>query len=608
MQYDEIINTFILSELKAKSIDIDDDDFINSDAYMKIKSNLILFPKEMSVTYDYFIEKCILTQERINQIKPGLYDIGTKRTLQPEQLKYSCLYQEILNESNVNDVENIRQKFDGENSGIKTLLKDKIGISLSEFENEKYEQLKLLKLLYKLIKDNANQNLFLILTKPSLENVDNSIVGFSGKNGSVFTEAKSEAMKEITPEFIRDVKLQLAKVGKREELFLNTIRLCKRRPDFFKIIEQFQTKAHEIERKFDVMTIVPNKHTLFETFFLKLLQAEMTARFSDFTELNIYVMYCEKFPEEKIINSTHTFNGSIDKNNISEFINSNINGIVKLIINNEVPDKKLMKKLLSYTPYVNSIINLHEEHSTSDYTTYRVPELMVISCLQEIWETDLSKEEYIYTYHGYKSSCKTLISKLKNINYAEEMYQIIWVVKTKDRYDVNLGFKKQLIEIYKTETILDNIFSGILSINNLDDIQLVYIFVTDILGVMIETLDVSEKVNYILNQIIPQETGYTMHLNNVEIYNAIQGANLEEFTYTLLTLISSFKNQDKQNIELSTNTTIITKSFTREISLNITLSKLEKSFKFSPLKIDTIIHNKERLTTLNLADLIDVLN
>jgi hypothetical protein len=110
----DLINKIKL-ELKNNNININDDNFINTDEYKKVKDKYIKVDNsiwKIFLPIEYFVEKYIISIERINKIKKGKYDIGTKRELHKNELTYNALCEyiaDIIDTDDALDLENIRQ-------------------------------------------------------------------------------------------------------------------------------------------------------------------------------------------------------------------------------------------------------------------------------------------------------------------------------------------------------------------------------------------------------------------------------------------------------------------------------------------------------------------
>ncbi|MGX8797705.1 hypothetical protein ACR6HW_16835 [Fusibacter sp. JL298sf-3] len=477
----DFFSEYILEELKEAGVDINDENFIFSDKYQKFKSMYILMPIEIDATVDYYVEKYILSQEQVNTMKSGLFDINTKRELSKEELKISRLYKELsdeedkrneLDESKNQHSTNIdfEQKIKGANSGIQTKLKKKVGFDLEDFALEKYEQLKILKLLYNFEKV-EKLNITKMLENPSLENVSNRIIGVESTNGDITERLKNEVMKELTPDFIGLAKQVIVDIVKEWEVEMQNI------TSLF-LIEKSSKSENGLEKiklsLDDILELIPDKqsitykHSLFESFYLLILTHENISRQLDLLKIHEYID--RKFIGGDFQKNRFAFNYEqlISISEVSDFIMENTDELCRCILGKNHISSDDRKILMNRVQYLDRLIEITRNNSKTRFTN-GIDVLWIIAALQEIHQAMLDSESFSHKFYRHKTNSGSLMSRLNPASKKEEIYELLWTKKLKHRYAHNLGISHQYKIFNVIEEKVDTIIKLILETQNIED-------------------------------------------------------------------------------------------------------------------------------------------
>lgn len=519
--------------LLKRGINIDDKNLFNNPKYKELKSEYINCPVEMFVTVDYYIEKYLLSQEQINKMKQGYFDINVDKKLQLERITASDLYEEIFyedilgksqKEADKCNMERIRQKVEGTKSGLKLKLKKSFNFDFNKFEGQEYEKLKLIKLLYRV--HEKNSRLYDVLGNPSLEGVDNTVLNYESVYGNIIALLKNEVMKEVDKEFIRNGKYTIYNVCKDWEIVIQSVYLKlfdldkKLLTDELDRIDKFM--SYLLYRLPDIKEVkVPYKHSLFETFYLKLLQYENLGRQKDLHKINSYnpkidVKISDVYMKEyqKILET------EVEVNRIEEYINVNIDKIVELVymsksVSEEEKEIVLKDKTIEM---VKSLIEMWKRNTTANMEEF-VSLIIIVSCIQEIINASETKEEYNIKYYGWKTECNTLISKLKNGTDTRDAYQILWVRKVKQRMYNNLGLNKQLNLATSIEKNIDKIIEFIIKYYNISDMLEVHTyFLKKVERSILNNSDFIIEIEYMSNYIY-NKTEFVMEVAHKNVFN-----------------------------------------------------------------------------------------
>ena len=259
----------------------------------------IYCPIEMAMTLDYFVEKYILSQEQIDKMKKGNFDINV--SMPPKRLSINALCREIskeealINNGYEEDPEIIRQRIESD-TGLKAKLKSKFKFDFDSFDDDTFKKLKLMKLIYRLHKQDGR--LYDLLEKPSLEGVDNTSINVKTVYGELLSILKSETAKEVDKQFRRRAKDIAFKVGIEWEqiIYAATIRpLGKDAYERNQVLNRIDTYLQTIVARLpEVKSLdVSYNHSLFETFYLKILQYEQLGREHDLNTVHNYMSSME---------------------------------------------------------------------------------------------------------------------------------------------------------------------------------------------------------------------------------------------------------------------------------------------------------------------------
>jgi len=476
------------NELKdfLKKIDFNDEQLFDNPKYKKLSRRKVLLKSDNSiregiVNVDYYCEKYILTQEQINKLKPSRYDINTTHNIDGFKVNYEDLSRELHEECDRKvDQRCIRDKLVGK-GGIADGLEKNLKIKLSNYAEEKIAINKLLKLLYKLEKRDRpgakkkKSNVTLMLRKPTLENVDNSVINYDTANGKIINYVKNEVMKELTPEFIGRVKFAVHEtVGIWAENVLNMLlktmdgtisddllleRLALVESRLKKIVLNAQKQQDVSKLK---------RHALFEIFYLKIIQSENIAREKNLQEINQWILNVEWEHKGKITIKKQVIQEPL----LESYIEKNIGMIAMHVYYSINPSEEQKNEVLAGIKYYKKIFELMERHTKTSYTVYCPSFKLIIACIQTYLKCKEDDIKYYNGYYGTDGNAKTLISVLKNNGRDQEAYELCWVGLVQYKYYVNKGYKKSYSKLKDIENQFSMLIIAMLNMNNIYEMQI----------------------------------------------------------------------------------------------------------------------------------------
>ncbi|WP_017212192.1 hypothetical protein [Clostridium beijerinckii] len=618
----------IVRSVSDEGIDLNDSQYYLNKKYEKFRYEYICLGLLGYVSYDYIIEKFYLTQKRINEIK-GDYEIGTKKILDKRKLTNTSLYNQILDDiekaeklnnysKESNWFDDVRQKVEGK-SGLITKLKNKLDFRINDFEDQ-YSKLKLLKFLYDLEKGNCNKsklNVTNLLSKPSLENVDNNVIKINSTHGKITAYLKNEVMKEVDSNFIIHSKRMIHFILDQWEQQLQSSAWYVANSHYEKEMEELKRINKELKCITEKLPNVSKlkckyDHTLFETFYLKLLQHENIGRENDIIRINQYVLTKEIVIDKRQINKINTFGVcKIKSSYVKEYVEKNIDSLSLLIYMKDTITEKEKNKIKYFVNEAIKIIEWFEKHSKTRFNG-EIPLVVLISCFQEILDAANTGEEFICGYYQAKAQKKKLTSVLKNGDASEEVFQILWINKVKHRILLNFGNKVASELFNEINNKVDKIIRTILEYPNLEDMFLAHDFIYDIVNkIIISRYVIIDKINTFEDKLYSR-TGYRVKLQKQRaenLFKEIINSEIDEQIIEILTKeieevewYTNIKSKWKNKMHLERWIDEKNKKDSLAISYNI--NKVDKFVEIEEFQLDLTSKEIKKLSNIGLKKFI----
>ena len=514
---------YIRDQLKKKGIDVDKDDYIYNPEYTKIKFLPHIKCGSDFVSYDYYVEKFLVGQERINKIKKGMYDFGTIRNIDESNMTYDSLAEDIQNaipDTNETALKHNINQIILRKDGLISRIEKAFEIDFSSFNDYRIEQFKMLKLFY-IIEEYKNINLIKMLCNLTLENVDNSLVNDFSKNGNIIAEIKSEISKELKSDFRAYAKESVFRVVnswfgqiKKIYMYINKSSFDDFLLDMIQMIKKIESIIDLINKK---ECKVRNKHGFLGTIYLKILQMEYKGSESDHISINAHVL-SNINPEEPewIIEDEDIL---IDYDKIEPYVEENIKKVATLVFKRQTVTSNDYKKIRASTDKVIQILKYIEEDAfviMKDKSNLH----LLIACYQEIINT--KNEVYLNKYHGYSTPFPTLLAELKKKDKAHRASKKMWVRKVLKRYFLIHGYIDIYKSVCKVESLLDQIIIYILSIPNIDDMMFANSYLHRVVDCIIHSnVEINNAGEYLINK-IETITGYKFYCHKNILYSMIE--------------------------------------------------------------------------------------
>lgn len=484
-----------------------------ADSYKNIQNARVFIDDSFSMALDEYIERYLLTKDEATNTYESKYDMGNPYDLTDTECQYIELADEIKEKSiGKKEQDEIRQLKESkapadkdrlgeleckiadealklvdtftQSNGYTDQLKKYLNLDFDAFDDgirNKREKAKILYFLYMLkTRDFPKTNVLMLLSKQSIENIDNSFLGRETSNGRFLRVIKLAFEKEISQQAKNNIKGALSFVSDVwSGLILNTLgnieHFARNECDLDGIISSLQSGLHE-----EFQYVSSDKHGVplspIETLYLRVSQSEYLAQVRDILKVLDNQDKSEyNVPQELVEEMKKYHSREISSDGLEEFLSAdNVQEISKYVFLKPETDKEERRKirnsrdkLLRFWDFCNLVeldISANEKLS----------ELLIISCLQSIMLDDQS-EIFDYTFHGFEDTDGKRKGKihvqaaLKNNKRTYEALQMYWVRKVIDRFYANIGRYDFRCKFREFEKACYRILERILSCHTIDE-------------------------------------------------------------------------------------------------------------------------------------------
>ncbi len=466
---------------------IHDDNYKDSAGYKKMQNNFAA-NGFLKTALDGYIERYLLSDFEKHSFYKSIYDMGDPSELDDAECEYEAVAREIVQikkyEENIKkDKKEIRQlekskdpkkvkeaeeKRIKENDETNKLiertirqlkdysrqLKKHLNIDLNLFDysllQNKRERAKILYFIYMLKREFPHNDILMLLSKPSMENIDNSFLGYETSNGKYVKEIKDKIEKEISPDLKREIEKTVSSVVKKwsdKLIMLYDVMnfLSNQKYDVSDLTDMLKIgfdNAYDAEISLDKLYLSSSP---LEILYLKLIQHEYLGQMKDFSKIfnaradinyhipDKYVEEMEKFELRKL--DAKDFDAYFESKNVKKiaeyvYLNPETSPEERRKIRNS---KNKVLKLLNFASYAKPTANVMEN----------ITELKIISCLQAIILDKAEKFYYTFAnYEGTKGDRKGKKSANMALTESGQIFDIFkayWLIRVKDRTYSNLG-------------------------------------------------------------------------------------------------------------------------------------------------------------------------
>ncbi len=317
-------------------------------------------------------------------------------------------------------------------------------------------------------------NVLMLLSKSSMENIDNSSLGWKTYNGWIIKLIKASLEKEL-PRSAREIRNRITEIVTTWDAILENAYILMDflygngyEYDFEKTIRPLSSIEKGVEKE----EFVQYTDSPIETLYLKIVQHEFLGNVKDISKINsIQKNYDYSVPPEMIEEMKKLHYNKVDIKNIDLYIEQNALRISKYVYLKSNPSKyeknkvynskKKIHKWLNFCFRAKPLLNIQDISN----------ELQIISFLQAVILDD-QRETFDYIFHDYQDHFKhkpPVQGALKNDNHVVDALQCYWSRKVTDRWYSNIGRYHMRMKAREFEEVCDDILEGILSKPSLNE-------------------------------------------------------------------------------------------------------------------------------------------
>lgn len=479
----ELFKKYILETLLSDGINLQDYNYKKLEQYKKIKNNRVFGFKNYSMTLEMFIERYLLNSTEVYDTYESKFEMGSQYEFDEDECDDIAVAKEIIslsqtkealkNEDIDAEAEDFVKKF-YRDSGLVSRLKTYLNFDLEAFETKdkqyKCERCKILYLFY--ILENIyfpKTNVLQLLSKPSMENIDNSSLDMNTYNANIIKMIKDSLEKELPLTVLEEIKTEIPKISNFwESVLYNTQALM----DFLYMKEIKYNLNNSIRQLQSDLGKKELEHTTkytdspIEILYLRIIQHEFLGNVTDIDFVNnIQKNDVQNAPPEFVKEMKKMYYNKIDINNVEDYINDNALRLSKYVYLKPKTDKKEVQKIRNSKSKFPKWLEFCKRARPLQDITKLPTELQIVSFLQAVI-LDNSSETFEYTFHGYEKHFKhmpNVQAALKNEKHIPDALQIYWVRKVMDRWYANLGRYDERLKLRKLERACDNILKEILN-------------------------------------------------------------------------------------------------------------------------------------------------
>ena len=481
----ELFKKYISELLLSFDINLQDYNYKKSKNYEKFKNIQVFDPSGRNISLEMFIDRYLLFPERVYDTYKSKFDMGSQYEFYNDDCEDIDVADEIIlmgwTKEDVRDAdaEDLARQF-YRSGGLISRLKTYLDFDLEAFEKKdkqyKYERCKILYLFYTL--ENIyfkKTNVLKLLSKPSMENIDNSPLGTYTYNGMIIKLIKDSLEKELSLTVLQEVQTKIRNISNDWDSILNNARILM---DFFYKKDCRYDFDATIQILLSDVGKKENEHTSkymgspIETLYLKIVQLEYLGNVTDISLINnIQKSPTHNAPPEFVEEMKKLHYSTIDINDIENYINENALRISKYVYLKPRPDKEEVRRIRNSKHKIHKWLNFCRRARPLLDIKEISNELQIISFLQAVILDD-SSEKFDYVFYGYESHFKhmpNVQAALKNEKHMPDALQCYWIRKVADRWYANLGRYDERIKLRELERACDSILKEILNKPTLDE-------------------------------------------------------------------------------------------------------------------------------------------
>lgn len=552
----------IEEELKVRDINILEDDYILNKEFLEFEKEYVIDQRVMQASW--WIEKNLVGQRRLKKIY-GIYAMGVEHEYSDDELKDSVWMTDLADKykeskikkkdfaRTVKDVEQYFKRKDNKSGevGLIERLK-KLGIDINKFEGPKAKEqrVKLLYFLYGVeFKNQAKLSVF--LSNPSLENVDNRIVGDITRNGELMAYLKNNVEKECDGSYVAEVKRTLYIIADEWEKEIHCVK-SKVLPGtdtgwFSRISDDLAWLLGKSDETPGVYM-----DSLMETFYLKLSLHEMIGRERDMIRTNSAEyketgepnefqkkMY-ERFYNE-LIEMGKDEEATYER--VRQYVKENRKSLAQCVFGKESISGNDYRKFDQAEEYFKECLEFYL-NNTPAANAGAVPVILLVCHIQEYVSCN---ETLDYDFYRYQTKdVVSLKTELKNGKDALRISQLTWQKKVNRRMNVIRGIQEKYEMAVEVENKLDRLLLKVYACNSLWEVEYTAELMLQFLRAFISNRETVEwRYDYLVGYL--SDMSYTLYCDDRRwIYRFVDQVDTSQF-FEFLSIIKGHLNSSEED-------------------------------------------------------------
>ncbi|MGO4695414.1 hypothetical protein AB4Z50_14170 [Paenibacillus sp. 2TAB26] len=531
----QFFDDMLKKRLRDEGLDPDEPSLLDAPFYAEIKNERVFY-KHIFVTLDYYIRQEWFPNVTVAGAR-GRFDPQAKWDGKP--VDANDLIEEIRLET-FNELagtpwddepkysyENIKNKLFG-TSGLRDNLNQRVGFDTSSYRQfQKYEELKLLKIMYRTEKHHSEKvNITKLLGDLSLEIVDRSVLGEMSVHGNVVTELLTQvhlAIEQGFPAIANQAIIDLTMAWNEKLLQIGALTYSPLpREVRMAELERIRDYGKLLLERLDEPQPVSDKNLL-ESFYLRVLQLKQIARTHDIDRVTNFINGSKQTKDlRKQEVRMIPFPPSIIMDSVT-FVREYMDAVATFIYPGEKINDKHRRFLLKQATAVPEMLALYNKQKMGDQQ--KLTPLFLLSCLQEIElshslsegdDENAFKNEY-YLADGKPRTLTSILKKLTKQMNVEEVFQLVWTIKLERRINANLGRLDEYLLLVDIGTVCNQMINKTMLVPDLGTMRVWNEF-------LLSQMIVNETVPIVLaagefDRIITQMTGLSCEIRTVRLFS-----------------------------------------------------------------------------------------
>ncbi len=552
----------IEEELKVRDINILEDDYILNKEFLEFEKEYVIDQRVMQASW--WIEKNLVGQRRLKKIY-GIYAMGVEHEYSDDELKDSVWMTDLADKykeskikkkdfaRTVKDVEQYFKRKDNKSGevGLIERLK-KLGIDINKFEGPKAKEqrVKLLYFLYGVeFKNQAKLSVF--LSNPSLENVDNRIVGDITRNGELMAYLKNNVEKECDGSYVAEVKRTLYIIADEWEKEIHCVK-SKVLPGtdtgwFSRVSDDLAWLLGKSDE-----TPVVYMDSLMETFYLKLSLHEMIGRERDMIRTNSAEYKETGEPNEFLKKMYERFYNELIEmgkdeestyERVRQYVKENRKSLAQCVFGKESISGNDYRKFDQAEEYFKECLEFYL-NNTPAANAGAVPVILLVCHIQEYISCN---ETLDYDFYRYQTKdVVSLKTELKNGKDALRISQLTWQEKVNRRMNVIRGIQEKYEMAVEVENKLDRLLLKVYACNSLCEVKYTAELILQFLRAFISNRETVEwRYDYLVGYL--SYMSYTLYCDDRRwIYRFVDQVDTSQF-FEFLSIIKGHLNSSEED-------------------------------------------------------------